>query len=164
MRILVVGANGKVGRAAVAALAPRHEILTAGRKSGDLEVDIGDAKSVAAMYRKAGKLDAVVAAAGHTHFGPLGAMTPDQFMLGVDGKLMGQVNLVLIGHHHVNDAGSFTLVSGVLNRDPIRQGANAAAVDGAIDAFVAAAALEMPRGNPHQCGEPCAARGIGQGL
>ena len=25
-------------------------------------------------------------------------MTPDQFMVGLDGKLMGQVNLVLTGH------------------------------------------------------------------
>jgi NAD(P)-dependent dehydrogenase (short-subunit alcohol dehydrogenase family) len=146
MRVLVVGANGKVGRAAVQALAPRHEILTAGRNSGNLQVDIGDARSVEAMYRKAGNVDAVVAAAGHTHFGPLSAMTPDHFMAGIGGKLMGQVNLVLMGHRHVNDGGSFTLVSGILNRDPVREGANAAAVDGAIDAFVKAAALEMPRG------------------
>lgn len=146
MRVLIVGATGKVGGCAVLALAPRHEVLTAGRKSGDIQVDIGDARSVAAMFRKAGKVDAVVAAAGHTHFGPLPAMTPDQFLAGVGGKLMGQVNLVLIGHPHVEDGGSFTLVSGILNRDPVRQGANAAAIDGAIDAFVRAAALEMPRG------------------
>jgi NAD(P)-dependent dehydrogenase (short-subunit alcohol dehydrogenase family) len=146
MRVLVVGGRGKVGRCAVEALAARHEILTAGRESGDLRVDIGDPASVEAMYRMAGNLDAVVAAAGHTHFGPLSAMTPGEFMKGVGSKLMGQVNLVILGHPHVNDGGSFTLVSGILNRDPIRQGANAAAIDGAIDAFVKAAALEMPRG------------------
>ena len=146
MKVLIVGANGKVGQAAVHALAPRHEILTAGRNSGDFRVDIGDARSVETMFRKTGNVDAVIAAAGHTHFGPLSAMTPEQFTVGVGGKLMGQVNLVLAGHRHVNDGGSFTLVSGILNRDPVRQGANAAAVDGAIDAFVKAAALEMPRG------------------
>lgn len=146
MRVLIVGANGKVGRAAVQALAPRHEIVAAGRNSGDLRVDIGDEKSVEAMYRKAGNVDAVIAAAGDTHFGPLSAMTPEQFKVGIDSKLLGQVNLVLMGHRHVNDGGSFTLVSGILNRDPIRQGANAAVADGAIDAFVKAAALEMLRG------------------
>ena len=44
---------------------------------------------------------------------------------------MGQINLTLIGQHLLNDNGSFTLTSGVLDRDPIRQGANAAAVNGA---------------------------------
>ena len=33
----------------------------------------------------------------------------------------------------------------MLNRDPIRGGANGAAIDGALDAFVMSAAVEMPR-------------------
>ena len=73
-------------------------------------------------------------------------MTPAQFRKGLDDKLMGQINLALIGQNHIADGGSITLTSGVVNRDPIRQGSNAAAVDGAIDAFVMAAAIEMPRG------------------
>ena len=73
MRVLIVGADGKVGRRLPCALAPRHEILTAGRKSGDIKVDLGDARSIAAMFRKTGKVDAVVASAGHAHFGPLPA-------------------------------------------------------------------------------------------
>ncbi len=146
MKVLIVGARGKVGQAAARALATRHEILAAGRSSGDFTVDLGDVRSIEAMFRQTGNVDAVVSAAGHVHFGPLSGMTPDQFMVGLGGKLMGQVNLVLAGHRHVNDGGSFTLVSGILNRDPVRQGANAAAVNGAIDAFVKAAAIEMPRG------------------
>jgi len=53
---------------------------------------------------------------------------------------------VLIGKDHVNDHGSFTLTSGVLDRDPIRQGANAATVNAALSGFVLSAAIEMPRG------------------
>ena len=34
----------------------------------------------------------------------------------------------------------------ILDRDPVRQGANAAAVNGAIGGFVKGAAIEMPRG------------------
>jgi NAD(P)-dependent dehydrogenase (short-subunit alcohol dehydrogenase family) len=98
------------------------------------------------MYKKVGKVDAVVATAGHVHFGPLAGMTPAQFRKGLDDKLMGQIHLVLLGLEHVNDGGSFTLTSGVLDRDPIRQGANAAAVNGALGAFVKSAAIEMPRG------------------
>ncbi len=146
MRILVVGAEGTVGQAAVKELAARHEILKAGRSSGDVTVDLMSEASIAAMYQKLGKVDAVVACAGHVHFGPVSSMTPAQFRKGLDDKLMGQVNLVLLGMAHVNDGGSFTLTSGVLDRHPVRQGANAAAVNGAIGAFVKGAAIEMPRG------------------
>ena len=59
---------------------------------------------------------------------------------------MGQVNLVTAGTAYVNDGGSFTLISGVLTHDPIRLGASASMVNGAIESFVIAAALELPRG------------------
>ena len=146
MRILVVGAAGTVGQAAVKALSPRHEIVRAGRSAGDVTVDLMDEASVTAMYARLGKVDAVIACAGHVHFGPLASMSPEQFRKGLDDKLMGQINLVLLGMAHVNDGGSFTLTSGVLDRDPVRQGATAAAVNGAIGAFVRSAAIEMPRG------------------
>ena len=146
MRILIAGASGTVGKAAHAALGPKHDIVTAGRSSGDFRVDLMDEASIAAMYREAGKFDAVVACSGHTHFGPVDKMTPANFMKGINDKLMGQINLVLLGIAHVNDGGSFTLTSGVLDRDPIRGGANAAAVNGALGGFAFGAAIEMPRG------------------
>lgn len=146
MRILVVGAGGTVGKAVVAALKPRHEIVTAGRSAGDVTVDLTQTASIAAMYEKIGAVDAVVSAAGHVHFGPLDKMTEEQFMSGLKDKLMGQVNLVLSGLKHVKDGGSFTLTSGVLDRDPIRMGTNAATVNAAIKGFVTGAAIEMPRG------------------
>ena len=146
MRILVVGAEGTVGQAAIGGLRAGHEIIKAGRSHGDVNVDMMDAASVRAMYAKVGKVDAVVCTAGHSYFGPIDTMTPEQFLGGLQDKLMGMVNLVLLGHPHVNDGGSFTLTSGILSRDPIRQGANAAAIDGALDAFVISAAIEMPRG------------------
>jgi NAD(P)-dependent dehydrogenase (short-subunit alcohol dehydrogenase family) len=146
MRILVVGATGTVGKAAAAELGRRHEIIRAGRSSGDVTVNLMDEASIRAMFKTAGKLDAVVATAGHTHFGPLAKMTAADFRKGLDDKLMGQINLTLIGQHLLNDGGSITLTSGVLDRDPIRQGANAAAVNGALGAFVRSAAIELPRG------------------
>jgi NAD(P)-dependent dehydrogenase (short-subunit alcohol dehydrogenase family) len=146
MRILVVGAAGTVGQAAVKELSRRHQVVTAGRSSGDVTVDLMSEDSVRAMYEKVGKVDAVVSCAGHVHFGPISEMTPEQFRKGLNDKLMGQVNLVLLGQSHVQDGGSFTLTSGVLDRDPVRKGANAAAVNGAIGAFVKGAAIEMPRG------------------
>jgi NAD(P)-dependent dehydrogenase (short-subunit alcohol dehydrogenase family) len=146
MRIVIVGASGDVGNAARQALESRHEIVAAGRNSGDVRVDLMDPHSIRAMFGKIGTVDAIVATAGHSHFGPLAKMTEKDFRKGLDDKLMGQINLVLLGLDHVSDGGSITLTTGVLDRDPVRGGANAAAVNGAISAFVRSAALEMPRG------------------
>jgi NAD(P)-dependent dehydrogenase (short-subunit alcohol dehydrogenase family) len=146
MRVLVVGTNGDVGKAAVTELKARHEVITAGRSTGDVRVDLLDEASIKAMFVKVGKVDAVVACAGHAHFGPLATMTQEQFMVGLRDKLMGQVNLVLLGTPFVNDRGSFTLTSGVLDRDPIVKGANAATVNAALKGFVTSAAIELERG------------------
>ena len=146
MRILVVGAEGTVGKAAVSELGRRHEIIKAGRSSGEVRVDVSDEASIHAMFAKTGKFDAIVSTAGHVHFGPLATMTGEQFKGGLLDKLLGQVSLALIGQHHLNDGGSITLTSGVLDRDPIRRGANAAAVNGALGAFAKSAAIELPRG------------------
>lgn len=145
MRVLIIGANGALGQAAFGALKGRHEIITAGRTSGDVKVDLLDRQSIVKMYKEAGKLDAVVACTGHAHFGPLATMTDEQFMVGLKDKLMGQVNIVLIGQSLINDRGSFTLTGGVLDRDPIRKGANASAVNGALNAFAMSAAIELER-------------------
>lgn len=143
MRILIVGANGAIGKAVAAELSQRHEIISAGRSSGDIRVDIADLATIRAMYDRAGKVDAVACAAGNVHFGPLPEMTPEQFDVGLRDKLMGQVNLVLAGSRSVNHGGSFTLISGVLAQDPIRFGASASMVNGAIESFVRAAAVEL---------------------
>ena len=146
MKIVIIGTRGAVGNAALKGLSIRHKVIKAGKTSGDIQVDIGDMASIRAMYDKLGKIDAMVCAVGHGHFGPVGEMTSEQFMKGIDGKVIPQVNLVLLGFDHLNDGGSFTLTSGVLNRDPIRGGACAAAANGAIDGFVRGASVEMPRG------------------
>jgi NAD(P)-dependent dehydrogenase (short-subunit alcohol dehydrogenase family) len=146
MKILIVGASGTIGSFVASALAERHEIVKAGSKSGDVRVDIKDAGSIRKMFESVGKLDAVVSAAGKVHFGAFAQMTEVEFAIGLKDKLMGQVNLVLIGRDFVKDGGSFTLTSGVLSHDPIRLGAGASLVNGALDSFVRAAAIELPRG------------------
>jgi len=146
MKIIVVGANGAVGQTAVNAFGNRHEIIAVGRTSGDIQIDIEDQESVRSMYKQVGKVDAVVSAVGHGHFGAIAEMSSEQFMKGINHKVLPQINLVLAGIEHMNDGGSFTLTSGVLNRDPIRGGACAAAANGAIDGFIAGAAVDMPRG------------------
>ena len=146
MKIIVIGASGDIGTTICDALSGRHEIIKVGRTSGDIHADIADWVSLEAMYVTAGPVDAVVSAVGSVHFGLLTEFTEETFMAGLKHKVMGQINLVLIGLKHINDGGSFTLTSGVLNRDPIRMGAGAATANGALDGFVVGAAIEMPRG------------------
>jgi NAD(P)-dependent dehydrogenase (short-subunit alcohol dehydrogenase family) len=146
VKILIVGATGTIGKFVAAALSERHEIVKAGSKSGDVQVDIKEAGSIRKMFDKVGKIDAVVATAGKVHFGEFAKMTEAEIGVGLQDKLMGQVNLVLIGRDYVKDGGSFTLTSGVLSHDPIRLGVGASLVNGALDSFVRAAAIEMPRG------------------
>lgn len=68
-----------------------------------------------------------------------------QWALGVNDKLVGQVNLALLAAPLLNDGGSITLTTGVLAQEPIRHGASAAMVNAAIEGFVRAAAIELPR-------------------
>ncbi|MGC5702892.1 short chain dehydrogenase [Pseudomonas sp. NFXW11] len=146
MKILLIGASGTIGSAVDRELAQRHEIVRIGRNSGDLQVDISDIQSIRALFEKTGRFDALICAAGNVTFAPLAEMSAVHFSLGLADKLMGQVNLLLIGREYANDGASFTFTSGVLSHDPIRSGASAALVNGAIDSFVRAAAIELPRG------------------
>jgi NAD(P)-dependent dehydrogenase (short-subunit alcohol dehydrogenase family) len=146
MKIVVVGATGVVGRPVAAALKDRHEVVEVGKSRGAHQVDITDSASIRALFQRIGRFDALIATVGKVHFGDFAAMTEKEIGVGLKDKLMGQVNLVLIGRDHINDGGSFTLTSGVLSHDPIRYGVGASLVNGAIDAFVRAAAIELPRG------------------
>jgi NAD(P)-dependent dehydrogenase (short-subunit alcohol dehydrogenase family) len=146
MKILLIGANGTIGKAVAAELAQRHEVITAGRNSGDFRFDLNDADSISALFKAVGKIDAVVSAAGNVHFAPLTEMNADLYGIGIKDKLMGQVNLALAAQTALNDGGSITLISGILSSDPIRFGSSASMVNAAIDGFVRAAAIELPRG------------------
>jgi NAD(P)-dependent dehydrogenase (short-subunit alcohol dehydrogenase family) len=151
LRILVIGAGGTLGSAIVAELAPRHDIVTAGSKSGDIRIDIADPDSIEAGLKAAGALDAIVCAAGAVNFDPLASIKParigdSSYGLGLANKLMGQVNLALAARGCLTDGGAVTLISGVTARAPIAAGSSASMVNAALESFVMAAAIEMPRG------------------
>ena len=146
MKIIIVGATGTIGKHITAALEKDHDVIKAGSKSGDLQVDISSPDSIRRFYEQTGNFDALVSATGTGHFGPLNTMTDADFRVGINSKLMGQVNLVLIGQHYINTKGSFTLTSGIMSHDPVLLGANLSAVNGGINGFVKAAAIELENG------------------
>jgi len=143
--IIVIGALGKMGKAAMMGLT-KHKVITAGR-SGEVDhiVDITDENSIKALYEKVGHFDAVVNTVGFCEYASFADMTEAQWMTTVMSKMMGQINLVRIGQSYIADNGSFTLISGILNVKPIPFAIADATTSGAIDTFVKCVALEMPR-------------------
>lgn len=146
MRVIVIGATGTIGKAVVEALADRHEIVRAGRHSGDHPVDIASGDSIERFFEAAGPFDALVSAAGDARFGELDALTDEDFAFSLTNKLMGQVNLVRAGLRHARDQGSFTLTSGLLARYPVKGSAALTLVNAGLEGFARVAALEAPRG------------------
>lgn len=146
MKILIIGAKGNIGSIITKRLALQHEVITAGRNSGQLTVDLSSTASIKALFTKIKKIDACVCVAGESYSGELFAMDKEDLNLGISNKLLGQVNLVLIGHDYLNDGGSFTLISGKMGHMPSKYSAGKAMINGGINSFVLAAALEMPRG------------------
>jgi NAD(P)-dependent dehydrogenase (short-subunit alcohol dehydrogenase family) len=134
-----------IGRAVVAALTAGNEIISASLRSAAIKVDIADPSSIGEMYRRLGKLDAVVCAAGQAKFAPLDQLSDADFRFCLDNKLMGQVSIVRLGLEHVADGGSFTLTTGILAQAPIPGSAAISLVNAGLEGFVRAAALEAPR-------------------
>jgi len=147
MKIILIGANGTIGELVQTALAGAgHEIVKVGRKSGDFRVEIESRESVRKLYQAVGSFDAVAIAAGEVAFAPLSELTTEKWQFSLGSKLMGQINLVQEAIPFIKEKGSFTLVSGVLNDEPIFAGVAASAVSGALEGFVRAGAIELPKG------------------
>ena len=146
MKILIIGGNGTIGKKVSAHFSQKHDVVVAGRTSGDVTVDMVDAKSIEAMFEKLGRIDAIVCIAGEAKWAPFEDLSEEDFYVGLKSKLMGQVNLVRIGRQYLNPGGSFTLTTGILADHPVVMTTSAAMVNGAIHSFVKAAALELPHG------------------
>ncbi len=146
MKIIHFGATGTLGKYVCEELGSRHEIVRVGRKSGDLNADLTSIVEIRSIYERVGSFDAVICTAGGGYFGPFDAMRDREFRQGVESKMMGQINLVLEGHQRIKHGGSFTLTTGILSEDPVPMASNLSAINGAVNAFVRAASIELPRG------------------
>lgn len=146
MKIVVVGGTGTIGSAVAEKLKAEHEVIIASKTTGDYKVDITSAASIEQMYKEIPDIDAVISTTGASHFGDLGELTPEQNEIAIESKLKGQVNLVLIGQHYINERGSFTLTAGIMMDDPILKGSSAAMANGGVASFVKSAAIELQRG------------------
>ncbi|MFB0630020.1 short chain dehydrogenase [Streptomyces sp. AB3(2024)] len=145
MKVVLIGAGGTLGRAVHTALRERgHEVVTASREGADVRVDITDPDSVRAMYEAVGSVDAVACAAGSVPWRPLGELTTADVRAGLEGKAVSQIELVRQGAPRLPAHASFTLITGILAREPLLTGSVASLANGAVEAFVRAAAIELP--------------------
>ncbi|CAH0536379.1 short chain dehydrogenase [Vibrio marisflavi] len=144
MKILIIGANGVIGREVTKALKDQHEIITAGRTSGDIHLDITSTDSISTALTSIGQLDAIICAAGDIAFNSFDELTQADWQKGINSRLMGQINLTQIGINHLNRCGSITLTGGIIADHSIAHGTSAATLNGAIEHFVKAVANELP--------------------
>ena len=145
MKFLVVGSTGLIG-SYVAKTLSKHGTVIGVSRTTQISVDVKDPASIKAMYEKVGKVDAVASCIGKVAFKPIAELTYEDYLMGLKDKALGQVELVRAGIDFLNDGGSFTLMTGVLARDPIPAGSVAALANGAIESFTLAAAIDLPRG------------------
>jgi len=145
MKIILIGASGTIGGHLYKTLSEKHDVVRASRKGDDVAVDITSSASIEEMYESVSSVDAVICAAGPAKFGPFSELSEDDFYIGIRGKMMGQINLVRIGQQYLNDAGSFTLTTGILAEEPVVGSTALALVNGAVNSFALAAAQELPR-------------------
>jgi len=145
--VIVIGAQGNIGQAALTGLG-KHRVITASRsgKGCDHQVDTTHEASIRALFERVGSFDALVNTVGACEYADFVDMSEAQWMSTVMSKMMGQINLVRIGQEYIADKGSFTLISGILNVKPIPMAIADATTSGAIDTFIKCVALEMPRG------------------
>lgn len=146
MKLLIVGGTGTIGKKVVEHFQQKHQIIIAGRKIGDVIVDITNTNSIAKMFKTTGFVDAIICIAGEAKWENFNNLTEDDFYIGLKSKLMGQVNLVRIGKDYLNANGSFTLTTGILADDPVLKTTSAAMVNGGIHSFVKAVSLELENG------------------
>lgn len=143
MRILLVGGAGTIGHRLRPALETGHEILVAGRSSGDVRVDITSAEAIERMYQQTPGIDAVVGIAASGALDDFATLTGSRLHENMKGKFYGQVDLVLIGQRYVRPGGSFTLTSGIFADEPAKSVTAGGVISGALHSFVLSAALEL---------------------
>lgn len=147
MRIIIVGASGKIGREIDRAVSDRHEVIRVGVTSGDVQCDYTSADSVINMFAKIGSFDALVAVAGgDSSFRQFEELIDDDYRYGFERKFLGQVRLLTHGQTGIRDNGSFTFTSGFLSHYPNPASIATGPLNAAIDTFVQNTAPLMPHG------------------
>lgn len=143
MKVIVVGATGTIGKALVETLEPFHEIVKVGFTRGDYTADITNKESIEKMFERIGEFDALISTTGDARFGMIDDLNDTDFEYSLRNKLLGQINLFLIGKKYAKVNASFTLTSGMLAYNPIIGSSIVSMVNAGLESYVKAASLEL---------------------
>ncbi len=147
MKILLIGATGTIGSAVYESLKSEgHVVYGAHRDSTEYPVDITNKQSINDLFKKLPELDAVINAAGTASWKALSELTEEDYYIGIQSKLMGQVNLVHIAKDQLVNNGSITLTTGILAEHYEPNAVALSLVNGGLHSFVNAASNELNRG------------------
>ncbi len=147
MKVIIVGASGKIGSRVAERLSGKHEVIRVGSRSGDIVCDYTSEPSVAALFEQAGAVDAlIVAVGGDSKFKPYPELTDEDYRFGCERKLVAQARLVRFGERFLNANGSITLTSGFLSHYPNPHSIGTGPFNAAINAFVQHTAPLLSKG------------------
>jgi len=147
MRIIIIGASGRIGKEVDKALSGNHDIIRVGAHSGDVQCDYTDKQSVHNMFKQIGEFDSLISVAGgDSAFKPFNTLDDEDYRYGFERKFLGQVRLLKIGETSVRDNGSFIFTSGFLSHYPNPASIATGPLNAAVDTFVKNTAPLLPRG------------------
>ncbi|TQP06912.1 short chain dehydrogenase [Vibrio cholerae] len=145
MKVVIVGAAGSVGQGVVKLFKNEgHDVIQVNRSQGDVLMDIRDVGSLQKGFAQIGNVDAIIATMGEVVFKPFDMLTHEDWIQGFESKLLGQIQLTQIGSRYLNSEGSITLTSGIIADVLVKDGISAATINGALEHFISAVAVELP--------------------
>lgn len=146
MKVFVVGSKGTIGSAVTQLLKEEgYEVIEASRTSNP-GLDITETSSIDSYYKHLGEVDAIICTAGDAAFSLLQDMSDEDIQSGVNSKLLGQINLVRKGLKYLRPGGVFVLTGGITAFNPTPQSSMFAMINGGLNAFAGALALELTEG------------------
>lgn len=147
MRIIIVGASGRIGKEVDRALSDRHKIVRVGARSGDVQCDYTVTESVRSMFNQIGEFDSLISVVGgDSAFKPFQDLNNDDYRYGFDRKFLGQVRFLEYGKNTIKDNGSFVFTSGFLSHYPNPASIATGPLNAAVDTFVKNTAPLLSRG------------------
>ena len=147
MKIIIVGASGRIGKEVDNVLSRNHEIVRVGTRGGDVQCDYTSPDSVRNMFENIGEFDSLISViGGDSVFKPFAELDDEDYRYGFERKFIGQVRFLDLGESFVRDNGSFVFTSGYLCQYPNPYSIATGPLNAAVDTFVQNTAPLLPRG------------------
>lgn len=143
MNTLIIGATGTIGKKIEKLSQTRGDTVISASRKSDPSINIEDSKSLENYFKDSPKLDAIICVAGNASFGRFTDLNDDQIKIGLNSKLLGQINLVRKAIQKLNPGGTIILTGGMLAFSPWPETSNIALANAGLEGFVKAANLEL---------------------